>query len=208
MSTIRINNPPIQPIPHLARLPYPKLDMVPILSDSASKTIHSYMSQVLDIYHFYTSSYLHLRPHLPGFKRLHHQLGQDHCEQVQDWVRFLHINHMEVCMENIFLGNMHVHYFKQMEEERKQQKDMLEFLMKVTEDAINKEESLFRALVNEETTFVHLRDQEMLGIRLGSLEFCKEKLEEVKGNNLGLQEVDIMVEELEVRGTGAEKEVE
>jgi hypothetical protein len=166
----------------------------------ASKNIHSHISKVLDLYHFYTSSFLQLQQlSLPGFEKLHRELGQDHCQQVQDWVRFLHINNMEVSMENIFIGNKNVSYYQKLEDD-KRQKDLPEFLMDMTNDAINKEESLQESFEDEETVFVHLRDQEILDIRLGSLEFCKEMLEDVKEKTMELEEMDKVVKNLEIRG--------
>ena len=92
-------------------------------------------------------------------------------------------------MENIFLGNKNVSYFQQMANDTRQ-KDLPEFLMDMTIDAISKEESLQESFKDEETVFVHLRDQEILGIRLGSLEFCKEMLEDVQEKTMELEEVD------------------
>ena len=102
-------------------------------------------------------------------------------------------------MENIFLGNKNVSYYQKLEDD-KMQKDLPEFLMDMTNDAINKEESLQESFKDEETVFVHLRDQEILGIRLGSLEFCKEMLEDVKEKTMELEEVDKVVNNLEIRG--------
>ena len=69
-----------------------------------------------------------------------------------------------------------------------------------TSDAIKKEESLQESFKDEYTVFVHLRDHEILGIRLGSLEFCKEMLEDVQEKTMELEEVDKVVNNLEMRG--------
>ena len=107
------------------------------------------------------------------------------------------MSNMDVCMENIFLDNKHVHYFKQMEED-KQKKDALEFLVKLTDDAIEKENNLHEAFKEEDTVFpfVHLSGQVGLGIRMGTLEFSREKLEEVKYKDMELHLVDKIMEEL------------
>ena len=102
-------------------------------------------------------------------------------------------------MENIFLSNKNVSYFQQMEEV-KRQKDLPEFLMDMTNDAINKEESLQESFKDEDAVFVHMRDHEIFGIRLGSLEFCKEMLEDVQEKTMELEEVDKVVNNLEMRG--------
>ena len=102
-------------------------------------------------------------------------------------------------MENIFLSNKNVSYFQQMEEV-KRQKDLPEFLMDMTNDAINKEESLQEAFKDEDGVFVHLRDHENFGIRLGSLEFCTEMLEVVQEKTMELEEVDKVVINMEIRG--------
>ena len=101
------------------------------------------------------------------------------------------MSNMDVCMENIFLDNKHVHYFKQMEED-KQKKDALEFLVKLTDDAIEKENNLHEDTV---FSFVHLSGQIGLGIRMGTLEFSKEKLKEVKYKDKELHLVDKIKEE-------------
>ena len=90
-----------------------------------------------------------------------------------------------------------MHYFKQMEED-KQKKNALEFLVKVTNDAIKKETNLQAAFKEEETVFpfVHLSGQTRLGIRMGTLEFSKEKLKEVKYKDMELHLVDKIMEEL------------
>ena len=100
-------------------------------------------------------------------------------------------------MENIFIGNNMMSYYQQMEEDKKKN-DLPAFLKKLTEEAISKEEILQDTFKDEESVFVHLRDQEILGIRLGSLEFCKELLEDVKWKTVELEEVDKMVNNLDV----------
>ena len=57
----------------------------PILTDQASKVIHGTISDILDIYHFYTAA--HFIVDLPEFKNLHRQLAKDHCQQVVHYGR-------------------------------------------------------------------------------------------------------------------------
>ena len=99
-------------------------------------------------------------------------------------------------MEDIFLDNtsISISYHKKMKEELSF-KPHLDVLKKVTNEALRKEESLQETLTTQPTVFVHLRDQEILGIRIGSLEFCKEMLDEV-GDDYKLEEVDKMVLDL------------
>ena len=94
---------------------------------------------------------------------------------------------MEIQMENIFTSNKSVHYHEEMTLE-KEKRTEVDFLLKVTENALLKEQTLFQDISGKENIFVHLKNQEMVGLRCGALEVCKEHLVEI--NELRLEEVD------------------
>ena len=70
----------------------------------------------------------------------------------------------------------------------KEKRTEVDFLLKVTENALIKEQALFQDISGKENIFVHLKNQEMVGLRCGALEVCKEHLVEI--NELRLEEVD------------------
>ena len=94
---------------------------------------------------------------------------------------------MEIQLENIFLSNKSVHYHDELVLE-KEERTKVDFLLKVTEDALRKEQALHQDISGKDNIFVHLKNQEMVGLRCGALEVCKEHLVEI--NDLRLEEVD------------------
>ena len=90
-------------------------------------------------------------------------------------------------MENIFLPNKSVHYPDELVLE-KEERTKVDFLLKVTEDALRKEQALHQDISGKDNIFVHLKNQEMVGLRCRVLEVCKEHLMEI--NDLRLEEVD------------------
>ena len=99
-------------------------------------------------------------------------------------------------MEDIFISNKSVHYHTEMALE-KTDRTMADFLLKLTKDALIKEEALQQYVNDKENIFVHLENRENAEYRCDILDVCKQHLVQMRNDDLKFGKVDhTIIEEL------------
>ena len=92
-------------------------------------------------------------------------------------------------MENIYISNKSVNYHTEMALE-KTDRTMADFLLKLTKDALIKEEALQQYVNDKENIFVHLENRENAEYRCDILEVCKQHLVQMRNDDLKFGKLD------------------
>jgi hypothetical protein len=156
------------------------------------------------MWHFYTSLHLSLKDErLLGLEGLTRELGRQHCDHAQEWVRYLHQMEREVLVEELLWESESVSYCQQMREELKKG-GVLGLLIPRLQEAVHKEERLFHLLIDEKTLVVQGQDThcDQFGARLGSLEHSLNHLMAVRSEDKDLGTADLLISELMVPMAG------
>ena len=144
-----------------------------LLPEAASIEVHHYMSQVLDMWHFYSSLNLALREErFLGVQALTRELARQHCDHSQHWVAFLHSMGREVMLEQLLWEGEREDYGQRMTHEVKRD-GVVGMLVPRLQEAVTREERIFRLLFSEKTMTVQDTRQEsqLFGARVGALEY-------------------------------------
>ena len=143
-----------------------------ILPEAASIEVHRYMSQVMDMWHFYSSLNLALREErFLGVQALTRELARQHCDHTQHWVAFLHNMGREVMLEQLLWEGERKEYGQSMSHEVERD-GVVGMLVPRLQEAVAREERIFHLLFSEKTVTVQDTRQEaqLLGARVGALE--------------------------------------